>query len=97
MREAPSPKDFFSKNNKNRNKITLFDNQYEALNQSDALVLMTEWKSFRQLNFKTLSKSMRQRIIFDGRNLYDPEEVIEYGFEYHGVGREIRDKKILTI
>jgi UDPglucose 6-dehydrogenase len=75
-------------NGKNPNKITLFDNQYDALNRCDALVLMTEWKSFRQLNFKTLSQSMRHKIIFDGRNLYDPEEVMEHGFEYHGVGRE---------
>ncbi len=75
-------------NGQNLNKITLFENQYDALNQSDALVLMTEWKAFRQLNFKTLSKSMRQRVIFDGRNLYDPEEVMDHGFEYHGVGRE---------
>ncbi|MBF0378018.1 MAG: UDP-glucose/GDP-mannose dehydrogenase family protein [Desulfamplus sp.] len=73
--------------NKN-NKIELCEDKYDALNQCDALVLMTEWKAFRQLNFKILSKVMKQKIIFDGRNLYDPEEVMEYGFEYHGVGRE---------
>ncbi|MBF0468395.1 MAG: UDP-glucose/GDP-mannose dehydrogenase family protein, partial [Desulfamplus sp.] len=73
----------------NHNKITLFDNQYDALNQCDALVLVTEWKAFRHLDFKTLSKIMKQKVIFDGRNLYDPDEVVENGFEYHGVGREM--------
>lgn len=82
------PETFFSKERETRNRIKLFDTHHAALHQSDALVLMTEWKAFRQLNFRNMAQVMRQKIIFDGRNLYDPQEVIEHGFEYHGIGRE---------
>ncbi|MBC8441400.1 MAG: UDP-glucose 6-dehydrogenase, partial [Deltaproteobacteria bacterium] len=47
-----------------------------------------EWKTFRQPDFKLMADTMRQKIIFDGRNQYDPAEVREAGFEYHGIGRE---------
>lgn len=82
------PETFFSKERETRNRIKLFDTHHAALHQSDALVLMTEWKAFRQLNFRNMAQVMRQKVIFDGRNLYDPQEVIEHGFEYHGIGRE---------
>ncbi len=70
-------------------KIKFFDNQHDSLEQCDAMILVTEWKAFRHLRFKVMSKMMKHNIIFDGRNLYDPEEVKENGFEYHGVGREL--------
>ena len=70
------------------NQLVFADNQYTAVENADALVLVTEWKTFRQPDFKQLSQKMKQKIIFDGRNQYDPEEVREYGFEYHGIGRE---------
>lgn len=69
-------------------RIQLFDTPYDSLQQCDAMILVTEWKAFRQLRFNVMSERMKQKIIFDGRNLYDPEEVKENGFEYHGVGRE---------
>ena len=72
---------------KNR-QLEFSDNQYSAIENTDALILVTEWKTFRQPDFKQLSNRMKQKIIFDGRNQYDPEEVREYGFEYHGIGRE---------
>ncbi len=78
----------FDENWLKNSKLEFSDNQYNAVENSDALILVTEWKTFRQPDFRQLSKKMKQKIIFDGRNLYDPEEVKEYGFEYHGIGRE---------
>ena len=69
-------------------KLSLFDDPYSALENTDALILVTEWKTFRQPDFKIMSEKMKQKLIFDGRNQYDPEEMKEYGFEYHGIGRE---------
>ena len=70
-------------------QLEFSDNQYAAVENTDAMILVTEWKAFRQPDFKQLVQEMKQKIIFDGRNQYDPEEVREYGFEYHGIGREI--------
>jgi len=63
-------------------------NQYTAIENTDALILVTEWKTFRQPDFKLMADTMKEKIIFDGRNQYDPEEVGEFGIEYHGIGRE---------
>ena len=70
------------------NQLQFSDNQYTAIDKADALILVTEWKTFRQPDFKQMSNKMNKKIIFDGRNQYDPEELTEYGFEYHGIGRE---------
>ena len=59
----------------------------EAAQGADALVIMTEWKAFRSPDFDALRKALRQPVIFDGRNLYDPATVRGAGLEYHGVGR----------
>jgi len=69
--------------------LTLAENQYQALENTDALILVTEWKTFRQPDFRFMADKMRQLAIFDGRNQYDPDEVTEAGFEYHGIGREL--------
>ncbi len=69
-------------------KICMADTQYEAIKGADALLLVTEWKAFRQPDFKKMKELMKEPVIFDGRNQYDPEEVREAGFEYHGIGRE---------
>ncbi|MBU0465667.1 MAG: UDP-glucose/GDP-mannose dehydrogenase family protein [Proteobacteria bacterium] len=69
-------------------RLKLEANQYKAIENTDALILVTEWKTFRQPDFKLMADTMRQKIIFDGRNQYDPAEVREAGFEYHGIGRE---------
>lgn len=61
---------------------------YEAAIDADALVLITEWSEFRVLNFMELEKLMKHKIIFDGRNIYDPAEVRENGFIYYGIGRK---------
>ena len=70
-------------------KITFAKDQYQALENSDACILVTEWKAFRQPDFKKMLTLMKYPIMFDGRNQYDPEEIKEAGFEYHGIGREL--------
>ncbi len=68
-------------------RLQLVNNQYEALEQVDALLLVTEWKPFRNPDLAAMRRSMRQAIIFDGRNQYEPDYIREEGFEYYGVGR----------
>ena len=60
---------------------------YEAAEGADALVLVTEWNEFRFLNLERLASAMRRPLIFDGRNLYEPERMRRLGFEYHSLGR----------
>ena len=69
-------------------KIEYASDQYDALVDSDALLLVTEWNDFRTLNYKVLSKLMKNKLIFDGRNLYEPSEMKEFGFTYYGIGRD---------
>lgn len=68
--------------------IELCEDKYEALIDTVALVVVTEWPEFRVLNYKVLSRLMQEKIIFDGRNIYDSEEVREYGFTYYSIGRQ---------
>ncbi|HEX6017777.1 MAG TPA: UDP binding domain-containing protein, partial [Burkholderiaceae bacterium] len=58
-----------------------------ALAGADALIIVTEWKEFRSPDFDELKTTLRQPVIFDGRNLFDPALVRELGLEYHGIGR----------
>jgi len=67
--------------------VTLVRHQYEALEQADALTLVTEWKPFRHPDFRAMKEMMKQPVIFDGRNQYDPHSLKEDGFEYFGIGR----------
>lgn len=60
---------------------------YEAAKDSDCLFVATEWNEFKRLDFKKLKKLMRQPVIVDGRNIYDPEDVKSFGFRYVGIGR----------
>jgi len=60
---------------------------YEAVKGSDCLFIATEWNEFKRLDFKKIKKAMRQPVIVDGRNIYDPEEVKALGFRYIGMGR----------
>ena len=59
----------------------------DALEGADALVVVTEWNEFRNPNFELIAKKLRDKVIFDGRNIYDPERMREYGFTYYGIGR----------
>ncbi|MFH1276020.1 MAG: UDP-glucose/GDP-mannose dehydrogenase family protein [Candidatus Woesearchaeota archaeon] len=77
-------KAFFSDNPRNLNYCTSIE---ESVKDSSAILLLTEWDEFRNVNFSEIGKEMKQKIIFDGRNIYEPELVKEEGFEYYGVGR----------
>lgn len=68
-------------------KVEFVNEQYEAILDADALVLITEWPEFRMLNFKILEKSLKNKVVFDGRNIYDMEEMEEHGFDYYAIGR----------
>ncbi len=60
---------------------------YDILKGADALILVTEWEEFKNLDFKKIKKLMHQPIIFVGRNIYDPEKLKKLEFRYQGVGR----------
>ena len=69
------------------NKIEYADDPYEALIDADAMVLMTEWSEFHLPDFARMSDLMKGKVIFDGRNIYDPAELKRLGFVYFGIGR----------
>ncbi len=62
--------------------------EYDACIDSDALILVTEWPEFRLPNFRVLLKLLKNNVIFDGRNIYDPEELNDLGFSYYAIGRK---------
>ena len=66
--------------------VTYAKDMYDATNDADALALLTEWKELRMPSWKVIAKTMRNRIIVDGRNIYDRAELAENGFEYHCIG-----------
>ena len=68
-------------------QITYGANAYEVATGADALIIVTEWNEFKNLNFERLSALMARPLILDGRNLYDPERLRRLGFEYHSIGR----------
>jgi len=68
--------------------IEFCEDKYEALIDTDGLIVVTEWPEFRVLNYKVIEKLMLEKVIFDGRNIYDPDELIEYGFTYYSIGRK---------
>jgi len=70
-------------------RIRFCDNQTEALQSADALVIVTEWKTFRSPDFDQVKTLLKTPIVFDGRNLYEPEVMGELGFEYYGIGRSV--------
>ena len=80
VREA---KECYLKGNEN---ITYCDSKYEALADSDALILITEWKEFRSPDFYEIERLLKTPVIFDGRNQYNAERVAEYGIEYYQIG-----------
>ncbi|CUT00746.1 UDP-glucose dehydrogenase family protein [Candidatus Chrysopegis kryptomonas] len=69
------------------NQIKFAKDQYEALKGADALVLVTEWQEFREPDFNYMKSLMRNHVIFDGRNIYNPEKLKKLGFTYYGIGR----------
>ncbi len=67
--------------------VDMFDDPYAMAKGCDALIVVTEWNEFKQLDLRKLKRQMRTPVIFDGRNVYDPAEMRRLGFIYQGVGR----------
>ncbi len=70
-----------------RDDLILCDHQNDALDGGDALIIVTEWKNFRAVNLSNLKKMMNNPVIFDGRNIYDPKDMVDEGFVYYSIGR----------
>jgi len=68
--------------------ISLVNEPLDALADSDGLIIVTEWKVYRSPNFQQMKKLMRLPVVFDGRNLYEPEGMNQLGFKYFGIGRK---------
>ena len=77
----------FANNPQGRKRVSMVDQPMDALDGCDALVIVTEWKAFRSPDFDLLKQKLKSPIIFDGRNLYEPQAMQELGFEYQGIGR----------
>jgi UDPglucose 6-dehydrogenase len=82
QRELPA--DWFS-----NHSIRLYQHQYDALAGCDAMVLVTEWKPFRNPDFALIKQQLKAPVIFDGRNQYEPAQMVEQGIHYSGIGRGI--------
>ena len=67
-------------------KVNYVDNKYDALDNADALVLVTEWKEFRSPDFSLMDKKMKQKLLIDGRNQFNPEYITSKGFKYLQIG-----------
>lgn len=70
-------------------KVYFASDEYDACIDADALVLVTEWPEFRLPNFKVLAKLLKNKLIFDGRNIYDQDEILENGFICYSIGRKV--------
>lgn len=69
-------------------RIETPDNAYDVLDGADALVILTDWQEFRNPDFEAIKAKLKKPVIFDGRNLYDPDYVARAGFVYHSIGRK---------
>jgi UDPglucose 6-dehydrogenase len=74
-------------------KIKFGNDEYEILKDADALVIATEWSVFRTPEFEKIKNLMKDPVIFDGRNLYDLNQMKELGFYYNSIGRAIVNTK----
>ncbi|MFZ2146793.1 MAG: UDP-glucose/GDP-mannose dehydrogenase family protein [Sedimentisphaerales bacterium] len=68
-------------------RIETFQNGYDALENADALVIFTDWQEFRNPDFEAIAAKLKKPVIFDGRNLYEPDVVKNAGIEYYSIGR----------
>ncbi|MDD0852622.1 UDP-glucose/GDP-mannose dehydrogenase family protein [Halobacteriovorax sp. GB3] len=85
----PVASDNFLKLMGNNDKLIRFENKYDALKGSDALVTMTEWREFSSPDFSEIKERLNTPVIFDGRNLYDTQKVLDAGFTYYAIGKYI--------
>jgi len=77
-----------------RDDLVLCDGPEAALENADALVVATEWKLFRSPNFDQIKQSLSSPVVFDGRNIYDPDSMAQLGFTYYAIGRGITEPVI---
>jgi UDPglucose 6-dehydrogenase len=70
-------------------RVRFADSPMDALTGAEALAIVTEWKAFRSPDFDRIKAELKHAVIFDGRNLFEPEVMAEIGFEYHGIGRSV--------
>jgi UDPglucose 6-dehydrogenase len=68
----------------------------DAVRGADALVIATEWKEFRSPDFPAIKAALKTAVIFDGRNLYEPNDLARLGFEYHAIGRPVVPAGMVT-
>jgi UDPglucose 6-dehydrogenase len=66
--------------------VKIYENNYDALKNSSGLILVTEWNEFRKLDIDKMKKLMKEKVIFDGRNIYNPKFLKSKGFKYYGIG-----------
>ncbi|HMT36809.1 MAG TPA: UDP-glucose/GDP-mannose dehydrogenase family protein, partial [Chitinophagaceae bacterium] len=85
----PNTKNYFEKNHADlMNSIQFVADDYDVLEGADALAICTEWSIFRTPDFEKMKASMKQQVIFDGRNLFDLEQMKDAGFYYNSIGRK---------
>ncbi|MXV51316.1 nucleotide sugar dehydrogenase [Pedobacter sp. HMF7647] len=77
-------------------KIAYADDQYEALEEADALLILTEWSVFRNPDFNRIASTLKEKVIFDGRNLFDLDKMIDLGFYYNSIGRDLVPQDTFT-
>ena len=73
---------------KDSSKVTILDDEYGVLEGADALIINTEWSVFRTPDFDQIKQKLKQPLIFDGRNLYNPDAMKNQGFTYKSIGRK---------
>ncbi len=89
--QAYDPKAMDSAKEIFNNKITYAKSSYDALNNADCMLLLTEWNEFRRPDFDKIKSLMKDYVIFDGRNQYNSKRLIEKGFEYYQIGKQIQN------
>lgn len=69
-------------------RIAYAANMYDALTDADAMIIVTEWQEFKVPKFTFIEKALKEKVIFDGRNIYSPEQMKEFGYTYYGIGKK---------
>ena len=70
-----------------KDSISYANNEYQTLDDADALLIFTEWNEFRNPDFSIVKSKLKKPVIFDGRNIFEPSRMKETGFTYFGIGR----------
>ncbi|RRN76657.1 UDP-glucose 6-dehydrogenase, partial [Pseudoxanthomonas sp. SGD-10] len=71
------------------NKISYAEGPYDALKDADALIIATEWPLFRNPDYELMEKNLKSKVVFDGRNLYELQKMIDLGYYYNSIGRKV--------